>query len=87
MKKIRCWEFKNCGREPGGRNAEDLGVCPVTVNEDLEGCSDTENICSRCWTEVGTLCGGEVQGLYAKKVGSCLKCDYFDKTNFALFMT
>lgn len=86
MKKICCWEFKNCGREPGGRNADEYGVCPVTVDETLEGCCGPDEACTPCWSEVGTLCGGEIQGLYAKKLGNCLKCDYFDKSNFALFM-
>ncbi|MCL5022568.1 MAG: hypothetical protein M1497_04230 [Nitrospirae bacterium] len=85
MNRKCCWEFKNCGREPGGRNAEELGVCPVAVDRELEGCCDADDICGKCWTEVGTLCGEEVQGLYAKKLGSCLKCDYFDRTNLWLF--
>jgi len=26
-KKKNCWEFMKCGREPGGVNAIELGVC------------------------------------------------------------
>ncbi len=26
-----CWEIENCGREPGGKNADNLGICPAAV--------------------------------------------------------
>ncbi|MGD0283853.1 MAG: two-CW domain-containing protein, partial [Dissulfurispiraceae bacterium] len=26
---MNCWEFKKCGREMGGVNIEQLGVCPA----------------------------------------------------------
>lgn len=86
MKRKCCWEFKDCGREPGGRNVAELGVCPVPAGEELEGCCGPADMCSSCWTEVGTLCGGDVQGIYAKKLGNCMKCDYFDKSNFSRFV-
>ncbi len=28
---MKCWEIEECGREPGGKNAIKLGVCPVAV--------------------------------------------------------
>lgn len=31
----------------------------------------------RCWLQVGTLCGGEVQGEFAKKYQTCFDCDVF----------
>lgn len=30
--KLNCWEFKKCGREPGGLKARERGACPATVN-------------------------------------------------------
>ncbi|MDD5759428.1 MAG: ATP-binding protein [Desulfobulbaceae bacterium] len=32
---------------------------------------------TRCWQKVGTFCGGEVQGGFAKKYNSCSECTYF----------
>ncbi|MBI4690929.1 MAG: hypothetical protein HY754_11815, partial [Nitrospirae bacterium] len=29
----------------------------------------------RCWLQVGTLCGGKVQGEFAKKYKTCFECD------------
>jgi|GEM_PF-3605540 len=26
-----CWEIEDCGREPGGKNADKLGICSAAV--------------------------------------------------------
>jgi len=31
----------------------------------------------RCWLKVGTLCGGKVQGEFAKKYKTCFECEVF----------
>ena len=31
----------------------------------------------RCWLRVGTLCCGEVQGDFARKLKNCFKCEVF----------
>ena len=31
----------------------------------------------RCWERVGTFCGGEVQGAFARKLGNCRKCRFY----------
>jgi len=36
MKNNNCWEYKKCGREPGGIKVHELGVCPATVEEGLD---------------------------------------------------
>ncbi|GBE00072.1 hypothetical protein BMS3Abin07_02118 [bacterium BMS3Abin07] len=38
--KLNCWEFKRCGRQPGGEHEIDLGVCPATVEGRLDGVHD-----------------------------------------------
>lgn len=32
-----CWEFKKCGREPGGAKASELGVCPAATDASSDG--------------------------------------------------
>ncbi len=76
MKK-NCWEFMACGREPGGKNADKLGVCPAAAETRLEGVHHGKNAGRTCWVVAGTLCGGEVQGTFAKKFCDCLKCPFF----------
>lgn len=79
QKKINCWEFKKCGREPGGLNASSLGVCPVPKMKKLNGIHGGENAGRTCWVVGGSLCKGNVQGSFATKYRNCEKCDFFTK--------
>ncbi len=78
MKK-NCWEFKNCGREPGGKHTGEFGVCPAAEERRLNGVHGGENAGRACWVVSGTLCRGEVQGTFAKKYKSCEICDFYLK--------
>jgi len=75
--KRNCWEFKKCGRQPGGFKSMELGVCPAAANESLDGVHEGANAGRSCWVVAGTLCGGEVQGTYAKKSSNCRQCDFY----------
>ncbi len=77
MGKLNCWEFKKCGRVSGGEHEKDLGVCPVTAEKRLNGVHDGTNAGRACWVVAGTLCGGIVQGSFAKKYEHCEKCDFY----------
>jgi hypothetical protein len=72
-----CWEIKKCGREPSGTNADSLGVCPAATNEACEGLNHGKNAGRICWAVSGTLCGGVVQGIFALKIDTCLRCEVF----------
>jgi len=78
-KRLNCWEFKNCGREPGGGHIHDLGICPAATTEIFHGLNGGKNGGRACWFVVGTLCNGEIQGTYAKKYKSCIYCDFYKK--------
>jgi hypothetical protein len=75
--KKNCWEYKNCGRYPGGPRSGELGVCPVTTHEELHGAHDGKNAGRACWVIAGSLCGGKIQGTYAQKLSNCWRCDFF----------
>ncbi|MCI5207809.1 MAG: hypothetical protein D3910_03235, partial [Candidatus Electrothrix sp. ATG2] len=75
-KKLNCWEYKKCGREPGGHNASELGVCPVPVASKGKGIHQGENGGRCCWVIAGSLCNGEQQGTFSQKYKSCHKCDF-----------
>ena len=76
MKRLNCWEFKKCGREPGGLHHE-LGICPAAVEKRLDGIHHGENAGRACWVIAGTLCDRQVQGSFAKKYANCEKCDFY----------
>jgi len=79
QRKINCWEYKKCGREPGGEKAFQLGVCPAAVDKSFDGINRGDHAGRFCWAVAGTFCGGSVQGTFAEKRESCLGCDFFDK--------
>ncbi len=78
MSKKNCWEFKGCGREPGGRKIAELGVCPVTEEASFDGAHGGKSAGRACWIVAGSLCGGKVQGTYAQKLFNCWKCDFMN---------
>ncbi len=76
-KKTNCWEYHNCGREPGGRNVPTLGVCPAASNDSYDGINSGKCAGRFCWAVAGTFCEGNIQGTYAEKRTSCRDCDFF----------
>lgn len=77
INKLNCWEYKKCGRQPNGENAEKLGICPAATEARLNGVHEGWNAGRACWVVAGTLCNGEVQGTYAHKCQSCESCEFY----------
>lgn len=77
--KINCWEFKKCGREPGGAKVKELGICPAAQESSFNGIFGGKNSGRACWVVAGTFCKGEVQGSFAQKFKNCANCDFFKK--------
>jgi hypothetical protein len=78
MSKLNCWEFKNCGRQPEGEHIHDMGLCPASMEERLDGEHNGTNAGRACWVVSGTFCKGEVQGTFANKFKNCGKCDFYN---------
>lgn len=76
--KVNCWEHKKCGRQPGGHKAAELGICPVTTFNELNGVHGGKNAGRACWAIAGSLCGGKIQGTYAQKLHNCWRCDFMN---------
>jgi hypothetical protein len=68
---MNCWEFKNCGRERGGHKENELGACPAWPDHGKQ-----------CARVAGTLCGNKIQGTFAVKLASCLKCEYYTSPHY-----
>jgi hypothetical protein len=77
MKKLNCWEAKKCGREPGGRAVAEHGACPAAIERTLDGVHGGTNSGRTCWVLAGTFCLGQVAGTAAKKLGSCVECEFY----------
>ena len=74
-----CWEFMQCGREPGGAKVAELGVCPAATHTISDGMNGGSNGGRICWAVAGTLCDRTVRGTYAQKRTSCITCEFFTK--------
>ena len=72
-----CWEFKNCGRGPGGVNVGNQGLCPVALDKRLDGVNHGMNAGRACWVVAGTLGTGEVQCSFAENLDSCKECEFY----------
>lgn len=68
-----------CGRQYGGEKTKELGVCPAACYEKLDGAHGGKNAGRACWVIAGTMCGGEVQGSFAKKYEDCRKCEFYQR--------
>ena len=76
-RKLNCWQYMKCGREPGGMKAAELGVCPAALDISFDGINRGRNAGRFCWAVAGTFCGGKVQGSFAEKRNSCFSCEFF----------
>jgi len=81
MTRKNCWEFKGCGREPGGKHAEQFGVCPAALPSDFDGTNRGEGGGRFCWAIAGTFCQGKQQDTFAKKLMNCLQCEFLKQVN------
>ncbi|MBI5639351.1 MAG: hypothetical protein HZA17_02895 [Nitrospirae bacterium] len=75
--KQNCWEFKKCGRQPGGSHVDEFGICPATTEIRLDGVHEGKKAGRSCWILAGTLCKGEIQGTFAQKYKNCEICDFY----------
>jgi hypothetical protein len=81
MSKQNCWEVMNCGRQPEGAKAEELGVCIAATEASVSGQNGGANGGRICWAVAGTLCGGNVQGEFASKMDNCIRCDFYHEVS------
>ena len=77
MAKMNCWEFKKCGRQPGGDKVTEFGICPAAAEIKTDKINDGKNGGRACWVIAGTLCKGEIQGSFALKIKNCMTCDFY----------
>ena len=67
-----CWEFMQCGREPGGARADESGVCrAAAMDPGRDGPNGGESAGRLCWAVTGTYCGDRLQGTFVDKRRSC----------------
>lgn len=79
--KTNCWQVMNCGREPGGINAEKDGICPSAINDAADGLNEGKNGGRACWAIAGTFCAGKVEGTFAINLETCMLCGFYKQVS------
>lgn len=79
MKKQNCWEYTNCGRQPGGPRVAEMGVCRASTYSDMDSINGGKNGGRSCWALAGTFCQSQAQGTFAMKIANCIRCDFYKK--------
>ncbi len=78
-KKINCWEYMKCGRQPGGDKVDKQGLCPATIDPIYDGFNQGDFAGRTCWLVSGTFCSGKIKGSFADKQDSCKNCAFYKK--------
>jgi hypothetical protein len=74
-----CWEVKDCGREPNGKNVHLDGVCPVSVEFRLNGIHNGKNGGRCCWVfspNDGKYNNDNMLSFLEKSL-RCSECDFY----------
>lgn len=79
--KLNCWQVRECGREPGGARAQELGLCPATTDVTCDGINSGENAGRFCWAVAGTLCG-ETAPERGEAEHACPACSFFRQVKY-----
>lgn len=74
-----CWQYKQCGRGPGGEKEKELGICAAATELRLNGIHGGMNGGRACWVVAGTFCQGKASGSFAQKYNDCKDCDFYKK--------
>lgn len=75
--KSNCWDIARCGRQPGGENVGQDGVCKVSTNEYYDGTNGGINAGRCCWRVSGTLFGGDGKCQMLNSISSCNECEVY----------
>jgi len=81
--KLNCWEFKNCGREPGGLLAARYGVCPVARAYKYDGRNDGQAAGRACWL-VPRRFEHANRRAQIPTIAACRDCAFFRRVQFEL---
>ncbi len=80
LRKLNCWEFKDCGRQKGGLMAEILGECPVSTALKFDGLNDGIGAGRVCWMIPNSVC--KLESRRASHGHPCHRCEFYLRVAF-----
>ena len=78
-RKINCWEYRKCGREPKGDRVNELGVCPAAANNIADKVNGGVNGGRICWVIVGTYSFSRDKDFFPQRLFFCFDCKFHRK--------
>ncbi len=76
MRKINCWEFKQCGRQPGGNKEKELGTCSAALETKFNKINGGVNGGRYCWNVNDSLCEFQIHGTFDQRQDVCSNCEF-----------
>ena len=76
---MNCWEFKKCGREPGGKNSQRLGTCRASIENKFNGVNHGVNAGRYCWKVKISEENNNESDKTLSAIMNCIECDFFIK--------
>jgi hypothetical protein len=77
--KINCWEFRNCGMEPGGIISKIYGECPVPKMMKRDGVNGGKGAGRDCWTIMHASASGNGPFICRNSRISCILCEFYHR--------
>lgn len=77
-RKLNCWEFRNCGMEPGGIFSEIYGVCPIARTMKYDGVNGGLGAGRACWV-VMNKSAGKGPFICRNNRQSCYDCGFYKR--------
>ncbi|CAK8720920.1 hypothetical protein KKHLCK_10120 [Candidatus Electrothrix laxa] len=75
---LNCWQFKKCGREPGGKNVLQTGVCSVAIEIEADGIHKGKNGGRCCWVITNSALDEDTpHGFCLNKIQGCRECNFY----------
>lgn len=75
-KKLNCWEYMNCGMEPGGLFAKNYGPCPIPQMMRHDGVNGGRGAGRVCW-EVMPGKSGDNSISCRNRRSNCNDCKFY----------
>jgi hypothetical protein len=74
--KLNCWEFKKCGKEPGGAKLGEHDVCPAATEAAANTLNGGTNGGRICWIIAHSKYCGKVKCSDMQTENSCFQCEF-----------
>ncbi len=74
-RRLNCWEYRMCGREPGGLMIATLGPCPVPLSMKHDGLNSGKAAGRACWLVAQTSCVPHRGG--SQTCCECHECEFY----------